>query len=127
MDSNKRVVALSNLEAMCERISGTCHRYTVSNVQPHRVVVQYSNPDEYGNESPMDCYFPSWQVKGWGHDGMDTFVVLDILRVTHDNRNGEGWQAFQSLLDCPELFRSNPDSNDWQSREEIEKAKQVPV
>lgn len=121
MDSNKRIVALSNLEAMCKRISGTCHRFTVSKVTPNRVQVTYSNPNEYGTEFPMVAVFPCWAGKGRSVYGSpdDRFVVLDIIDVIRDNWGGEGWQAFQQLLDCPELYRANPDSDDWKTCADI--------
>ena len=38
----------------------------------------------------------------------------------HDNWDGEGWQAFEPLRECEQLWRSNPDTNDWKTRKEIE-------
>lgn len=115
-DQKVRVVALSNLRAMCERVSGTCHRFEVSKVSRSRVHVEYSNPDEYGNESPMVAVFPCYPT---GHEfnpagaQYNPHVVLDMLRVIGDNWDGEGWQAFQPLLDCPTLWRDG--CNRWQS------------
>ena len=117
-DSKIRVVALTNLEAMCEHVSGTCHRYEVSKVTAHSVHVQYSNPDEYGNESPMTAIFPAYK-SGWRGDEENPRVVMTIQRVTNDNWDGEGHQAFDCLLDCPELFRSSWDGP-WNTREQIQ-------
>ena len=114
-DSQVRVVALSNLYAMCTRLSGVCHRFTVTRIAANRASVEYSNPDEYGNEHPMTAVYPSWTVKGEG-----TYVALNLIAVLRDVWDGEGWQAFTPLIDCPELFRTNPDSETWYSRAEWE-------
>lgn len=117
-DKKVRVVALSNLEAMCARISGVCHRFEVVYVSGNRVKVEYSNPDEYGNPEPVRAEFPCYPI-GW-HDDDNRLVVLDPVRYTGcTGRNEESWQAFQQLYDCPELFRNNPDTEDWKSRDEI--------
>ncbi len=121
-DSRVRVVALSNLEAMCKRVSGMCHRYEVAKVTRSRVHVEYSNPDEWGNEHPMIAVFPCYPARDFGQDE-GCYVILDYLRILHDTWDGEGWQAFEVLRDCPELFRSRPDANDWATREEIEAQK----
>lgn len=118
-DHKERVVAVSNLEAMCDRVSGTCHRFTVSKVSRSRVHVEYSNPDEYGNETPMTAVFPCYPNP---FEAENPFVVLSVIRVIGDNWDGEGWQAFQQLMDCPTLWRSGPDANDWRSHAEIRAA-----
>lgn len=119
-DSKVRIVALSNLEAMCEHVSGVCHRYWVDRVTRHSVVVGYSNPNEYGSENPMYARFVAYPVSDFGEDPKEArMVVMEIQAVTNDTWGGEGWQAFQCLLDCPHLWRSNPDSNDWATEEAI--------
>lgn len=131
-DMTVRVVAVSNLEAMCERISSTCHSFDVTKVSRSRVHVEYSNPDEFrecpfwdhsvpfvGNENPMTAVFPCYPNP---FDAENPYVILDITRVINDTWHGEGWQAFQELIDCPQLYRSRPDANDWKTREEIEKS-----
>lgn len=98
-DSKVRVVSLSNLEAMCEQISGTCHKYRVSKVSRSRVHVEYSNPSEYGSPRPIYAVFPCYGEN----------VVLDYLNVLEGNDKGlqgEGWQSFEQLRDCPVMFRS---------------------
>lgn len=59
-DCEIRVVSLANLEAMCAHVSGFCHRFKVEKVTRSRVHVSYSNPDEYGSESPMIAVFPCY-------------------------------------------------------------------
>ena len=120
-DTKLRVVALSNLEAMCARTSGTCHRYAVEKVTPNRVHVSYSNPDEWGNPHPMTAVFPAWPCDCRDKDARD--VALTILDVKHDNWSGEGWQAFQPLLDCPQLWRRTADADEWKTAEEWEAEK----
>lgn len=100
-----------------------CHRFEVSKVSRSRVHVTYSNPNEYGSEYPMTAIFPCYP------SGNDTLgftaspnVVLDILRVMGDNWNGEGWQAFQPLLDCPTLWRGptgDTEESRWASHKDI--------
>jgi len=118
MDYEIRTVGLSNLEAMCERVSGTmCHKYHVVKVTANRVHVQYSNEDEYATPYPMIAVMPCFPCDD--RDKEARAVVLTIMNVLHDNCDGEGWQSFQPLLDCPELYRSGPDSADWRTRDEI--------
>lgn len=95
------MVALENLRAMCEHVSGTCHRYWIEKVSRSRVHVGYSNPDEYGHESPMFAVFPCYP----SDDADNPHVVLDYLNVVHDSRDGEGWQCFEILRDCPVMWR----------------------
>ena len=116
-DNNVRVVALTNLIAMCERISGTCHRFEVSKVTANRVQVSYSNPDEYGNECPLVASYPSYPS---GFDKETPFVVLEIAMVTggRDSVDREdGCQAFIQLTDCPQLYRVTEDN--WKTGYEI--------
>jgi len=80
---------------MCSDVSGFCHRYSIVNVSRNRVTVEYSNPNEYGTEYPMRAQFPCYA------NGSLFLVVLDITRITGDNWDGEGWQAFTELLDAP--------------------------
>jgi hypothetical protein len=122
-DTFVRLVALENLEAMAERVSGFVHRYWIEKLTPTRVTVGYSNPDEYGRESPMYAVFPCYPSR-WPEDHDNPRVVLRILRVMRDSWDGEGWQAFQLLLDCPVLWRSAEDPTKWQTEDEI-KAKQA--
>ena len=116
-DHTVRVVALENLSAMCERVSGVCHNYHVSKVSRSRVHIEYSNPDEWANDHPMTAVFPCYP-SGWPGDESNPRVVLDILRVIADSWDGEGWQAFDTLRNCPTLWR-DPDGNTWSTREEI--------
>lgn len=121
-DDKVRVVSLDNLKAMCARISGHAHVYEVSKVTRSRVHVTYSNPTEYGTPRPMTAVFPTYPLeRSWvqGEPAND-HVVLDIMRVTNDTWDGEGWQAFHLLLDCPKLWRS-PHDGKWRTEEEAQK------
>lgn len=115
-DHRIRVVSLENLKAMCERVSGVCHRYEVTKVSSSRVHVEYSNPDEYGSAHPMVAVFPCYPSGNRTDDINNHAIVLEYRNVLHDNWDGEGWQAFECLRDCPELFRG-PDG--WRTREEV--------
>jgi len=114
-DSKVRVVALSNLEAMCEYVSGTCHTYEISKVSRSRIHVTYSNPNEYGYSNPMTAVFPCYPN---GFEQYNPMVVLEYLNIIHDSWHGEGWQAFETLRDCPQLWR-NPNTNQWQTEADI--------
>lgn len=121
-DHTVRIVALENLRAMCDRASGYCHRYTITTVSRSRVHVEYSNPDEYGAEHPMIAVFPCYP-SGWPQDSTENpRVILEIMRVIHDDADGEGWQAFTPILECPVLWRDSKDGG-WQTAQEIEDRK----
>ena len=90
------VITLGQLEVICKEISGVCHRYSVKKATPNRVLVEYSNPDEYGNEHPMVAVFPAYKNS---FDKQNPNVVMEIIDVFHDNWFGEGHQAFQIVLD----------------------------
>ena len=94
MDSKYRVVTLNVLHNMCEDVSGTCHRFKIVSESANRIGIAYSNPNEYGIESPMTAYFPCY-----AQGRMGKIVVLDLVRLTGDNWDGEGWQAFTPLLE----------------------------
>lgn len=117
-DHNQRVVSLANLEAMCDRVSGTCHRYQVVKVTTNRVHVEYSNPDEYANDRPMLAVLPCWPADF--NDKDNRAVALTILRVVGDSWDGEGWQAFDTVFDCRPLYRHCADASaPWQTTYEI--------
>jgi len=119
-DQKVRVVALENLRAMCKRLSSVCHRFTVSKVSCSRVHVEYSNPNEYGSENPMTAVYPCYP-SGWHGDEDNPRVVLDGLRVINDQWDGDGWQAFEPLVDCVTLWRG-ADEKMWETHAEIRKA-----
>jgi len=121
-DNKVRVVALSNLEAMCKRHSGTSHGYWVEKVTKNRVHVGYSNPDEWGPRNPMFAVYPCYPAAF----GDSVMVVLDIVRVVNDYDDEDGWQNFDFLTDCEVLWR-NPTSLEWNTREEIEGTIEVEV
>lgn len=119
-DSKVRVVSVENLKAMCERVSGVCHRYRVETVSRSRVKVSYSNPNEYGTEHPMIAVFPCYPSGSREDDKENPCVVLEYLNVLGDNWDGEGWQAFEVLRDCPVIWR-DPQNDKWGTAEEIAK------
>ena len=116
-DSQIRVVSLENLKAMCERVSGVCHRYAVSKIGPTRVRVAYSNPDEYANESPIEAEFPCYPSDFDGQDNPS--VVLHMVRLIVARGDTKAWQSFQPLLDCPQLWRTpHYGADKWQTAKE---------
>ena len=112
-DSDVRIVALTNLVAMCDRISGICHKFSVVKVSPHRVLVEYSNPDEYGRYDPVIAHYPCFPS---GFDSETPLVVLSAVR--YSNGEDEAWQAFGDLTDCPQLWRDQ-DGKAWRTEYEI--------
>ena len=124
-DSSMRCVTLANLLAMCERVSGMCHRYTVDSMSftggHGSVRVSYSNPDEYGSDDPITAVFPAFRNDF--EESNPWIVIGHFLRVLND-RDGYGYQAFDALCDGPQLWRSRANASDWATREEIE-AKQA--
>ena len=123
-DHKERVIALTNLIAMCEDISSVCHRYHVSNITGRYIYVEYSNPNEYGIESPMVAVFPRLpDFPTWGNGSEKTpMLLLDIHDVKHDNWDGEGWQAFIPLLDHVPMYR-DPNDGTWKTEKQIEEEK----
>lgn len=101
-DTKVRMVALTNLRAMCKRISGMCHRWEVTKVSRSRVHVTYSNPDEYGHERPVTAVYPCWPSK-WPDDAENPRVALAALRYT-GGADSEDCQAFMALTDCPDAL-----------------------
>lgn len=107
-DNKVRIVTLANLEAMCIYVSGMCHKYQISKVSRSRVHVEYSNPDEYGNPRPIYAVFPCIPGNNKTDDKDNPRVLLEFLNVLEGNDrsyNGEGWQSFVCLQDCPIMFR----------------------
>ena len=98
---------------MCDRISGICHKFSVVKVAPHRVLVQYSNPNEYGSDNPVIAHYPCYPS---GFDSETPIVVLSAVRYTNDK--DEAWQAFEQLTDCQQLWRGQ-DGRAWQTEYEI--------
>ena len=112
-DSKVRDVAMTNLIVMCDRISGTCHTFEVIKVSPHRVLVEYSNPDEYGNPDPVVAHYPCFPS---GFDSETPLVVLQMVRCTNDP-DDTVWQCFDQLNDMAPLFRSGDST--WETEYEI--------
>lgn len=130
-DTQVRMVALENLTAMCWRISDTCHRFQIIKITSTRCHVQYSNPDEYGNPSPVVAVFPVIP-SGWADDKGQSLqypdpnprVFLCALRYTGGRPEDESWQAFEQLYDCPTLWRTTHmnGKETWRSHLEIRHA-----
>lgn len=112
-DHSQRVVGLNNLEAMCKRVSGTCHRFAVNKVTDNRVYVSYSNPDEYGSERPITAVLPAYPA----HDNVA--VVFHPLKFT-GGRDEYDYQAFEQLWDCEPLHRCQRDATTWDWKTEYE-------
>jgi len=106
-DHPVRVVALQNLEAMCEHVSGgMCHKFTVTHVGKTSASVTYSNEDEHGRARPFRMVFKAYQRAGtWGRT--DTFIMLEPSRTVGEtpDHGGEGWQSFLPVIDCPPMYR----------------------
>lgn len=133
-DGSARVVALSNLRALCERASGICHRYWIEEPKRLRVGayvrVWYSNPNQYGAERPFCREYPIVSILQ-GVVRLDATPMIGIgsilagrTRKEPKDLYGEGWQCFNPIEYGPELFRSGPDGK-WETRAEIESRRAV--
>jgi hypothetical protein len=111
-DTTTRVVSLENLKAMCSHVSGHGHRFSVTKVSRSRVHVEYSNPDEYGRDHPETAVYPCYPNPALGN-GDNPYVVFDCMRVLNDNKDGEGWQDFEELRECPTLYRNVVRATDY--------------
>lgn len=113
-DAKVRLVGLSNLKAMCRRLSGVSHRYGVTQITPTRVWVEYSNPDEYGSADPVAIALPAFEDKE-----LQTILVLFyIIGTKNAGAVDDLWQAYIPLWDCPEIFRPWRDSEEWLTKAE---------
>jgi hypothetical protein len=114
-NNDVRVIALANLEAMCEYVSDVCHRYWIEEQTKTHVVVGYSNPDEYGNDDPVFATYPCYPSILKDDEG-NPRVVLDQIHSAgwyEDPEDyPEAYQCFDRILDCPVLFR-NPTTGKW--------------
>lgn len=116
-DSKVRVVSVENLRAMCKRMSSIAHTYEVTQVSKSRVHVTYSNPSEYGTPNPMTAVFPCYPLDVRDKESDNHAVVLEYLRIINDHEGGEGWQDFEELRDCPQLWRA-PQDGKWYTEAE---------
>ena len=117
-DHRVRVVALANLIALCERASGTCHRFEVSKVTRSRVHVTYSNPDEYGYERPVTAVFPCYPST-WQGDEQNPRVILGEMLRTIGGTDSEDWQYFDPIVAGLPLYRDGGMTSSWRNRIDI--------
>lgn len=105
LDTKSRVVSIDVLKAMCDHISGTCHRFSVDEPKSTArfVKVYYSNPDEYGNDHPVAACYPIFNHRMFS--AVETLVVLHAARYV--GCKDEEWQAFDQLLDCEHMVYNN--------------------
>lgn len=115
-DMSVRVVALTNLEAICERASGMAHKFWVEKVTPNRVIVGYSNPNEYGTPWPIFAHYPAFP----SGDKETPFVAIGYcLRVTgREDENDGSDQSFEQLKDMETLWR-DAQSGEWATEYEV--------
>lgn len=105
-DHAARILALSNLRAMCEASGGT---YWVEKVTRSRVWVGYDGPfchGEYRDYGPMFAVLPCYP-SSWLGDRDNPRVVLDVRRVVKGPPGEEGWQAFADLWDSTAFRGTN--------------------
>ena len=114
-DIKIRTLALTNLEAACERVSGVCHCFKVVKVSRSRVHVQYSNPDEYGNDHPVVGIYPC--IPGFERD--TPLVVLALLRVV--GGGDDAAELFYALENCPTLYW-DVSKGEWRSHLDIRRS-----
>jgi hypothetical protein len=111
-DNDVRMVAFVNLKAMCERASGTGHRYgcEITNKAQTRVRVWYDDgTDTHWLDFPA---IPS----DWDDDRSgNPRVFLEVVGGSKD----ADLDAFWPVTNSPKLWR-NPDDNTWATRQEID-------
>lgn len=101
-----RVVALENLEAMCDECSGGAYEFGIVKTTPHRVYVRCSGFDGIDRQPPpIAAVYPCYQLPD---DPGEVSVVLDPIRYTGD-RADEAFRAFDILTDCAMYYNT-----DWQ-------------
>ena len=109
-DSTYRTVALVNLKAMCNEISGMCHTYSVVDVKDHTVSIEYSNPDEYGNNAPITAVLPCYPST-WPGDEDNPRVVFTIIGDDAPD-DVDAYQCFTPVFDCRTRWR-DPATGQW--------------
>jgi hypothetical protein len=114
-DHKVRAVSLANLEAMCNRASGMCHRFSVSKVSRSRVHVDYSNPDEYGHERPITAVFPCIP-NDFEPENPIVLIGAMLRTIGGDGDPDYDYQQFDPIVSGSALYRSR---TDWRTRQEI--------
>ena len=121
-DTHYRIVSLESLKAMCKRVSGHCHRFEVESASRSRCRVVYSNPNEYGHESPVTMVLPVYP--GISDDPENPNVVLDPIRIISAPEGEQNpVDMFYEVLHCETLFRPADigDGTEWMNaRESLE-------
>ena len=117
-DHRVRIVALCNLEEICRRASGVCHVYSVTKVSRSRVHVEYSRPDEYGNDDPCSVVFPCYP-SSWPGDEDNPRVILDIMRTIGSRDGDDVAQYFDPIISGVSVWRNGPDGAAWETHAEI--------
>ena len=109
-DHKLRIVSIPNLKAMCEHLSGTCHRFFLDSVKGKYARVMYNNPDEYGHKSPIVALFQV--IEHCGTIG----AILTIDKVVNCPNDCEDWRAFEQLLECPTVWRLGAGAKEWRTQ-----------
>lgn len=114
-----QVVSENYLAAMLARMSETCHRYWIEKVTDNFCYVGYSNPNEYGIESPIQIMFPVYRMQPYRGT---VLVVLDIYNETGGrdeyDRDAASQTLAQFLADTPPLHRDS--KGRWHTNRVIE-------
>jgi len=109
-DSKMRVVSISNLEAMCEEVSGCmCRKFGIGDVRDHSVEVYFTNEDDCAFNHTISAVFPLFE-----DERGNCYVILSALAMRtdfekeseEDSRIEESdYGAFQELLEAPKMER----------------------
>lgn len=116
LNTKYQVVSDNYLEAMLSHLSAVAHRYWLDRITDHFAYVVYSNPNEYGSETPVTIMYPVYR------SGDTVHVVLDVYRVQGGDDEYDRDAAADSLQcmleDQPDLYR-NPQTGEWETGEEF--------
>lgn len=123
------VVSENYLAALLTRNSGVAHRYWIERITDAFCYVAYSNPDEYGNDCPIQVMYPVYRQ----HLGPQSKPTVCIVLDYYDEHGGRdigdcmaGADAtdshIQEWMETP-VFR-DPESGEWFTREELDKQAQ---
>ena len=117
-DMTVRMVTLANLRAMCARVNGICHAFSVD-VGATRASVTYSNPDEYGNARPYTARFP---LAPNAFDTSNPWIIF-TLASDHGAEDEYGRDSCYQIIDaeiiCAPVLWRDPVTGAWREESEI--------
>ena len=87
------VIDRTALDYVLDAASGVCHRFWVERESANRILVAYSNPNEYGTEEPVFVYYPTFTDNALG-------IQVIVVWATHVTG---GRDKFDREVTCEQL------------------------